>query len=65
MINNTQKLKEILSSNSILEDFILSLIKSMMETLMQAELTELLKYNKYAVEGHNSGNSRDQVQISV
>jgi hypothetical protein len=32
---------------------------------MQAELTELLKYNKYAVEGHNSGNSRDQVQISV
>lgn len=59
MINNTQKLKEILSSNSILEDFILSLIKSMMETLMQAELTELLKYNKYAVEGHNSGNSRN------
>jgi transposase-like protein len=59
MINNTQKLKEILSSNSILEDFILSLIKSMMETLMQAELTELLKYDKYAVEGHNSGNSRN------
>jgi putative transposase len=59
MINNTQELKEILFSNINLEEFILARIKEMMETLMQAELTELLKYDKYAAKGHNSGNSRN------
>lgn len=59
MSNDTQKLKEILYSNISLEEFLLSMIKDMMETLMKAELTELLKYEKYSPEGHNSGNSRN------
>ena len=59
MFNDTQKLKEILYSNISLEEFLLSMIKDMMETLMKAELTELLKYEKYSPEGHNSGNSRN------
>ena len=59
MSNDTQKLKEILYSNISLEEFLLSMIKDMMETLMKAELTELLKYEKYSPEGHISGNSRN------
>jgi len=59
MSNDTQKLKEILYSNISLEEFLLSMIKDMMETLMKAELTELLKYERYSPEGHNSGNSRN------
>lgn len=59
MSNDTQKLKEILYSNISLEEFLLSMIKDLMETLMKAELTELLKYEKYSPEGHNSGNSRN------
>ena len=59
MFNDTQKLKEILYVNISLEEFLLSMIKDMMETLMKAELTELLKYEKYSQEGHNSGNSRN------
>lgn len=30
-----------------------------METLLKAELTELLEYEKYTQEGRNSGNSRN------
>ncbi len=59
MSNDTQKLKEILYSNISLEEYLLSMIKDMMETLMKAELTELLKYEKYSPEGHISGNSRN------
>lgn len=59
MSNDTQSLKEILYSNTCLEDFLVSMIKDMMENLMKAELTELLKYEKYSKEGHNTGNSRN------
>ena len=31
----------------------------MMEKLLQQELTEFLKYDKYSCEGRNSGNSRN------
>ncbi len=31
----------------------------MMETLTKVELTELLKYEKYSPEGHNSGDSHN------
>ena len=59
MSNDTQSLKEILYSNTSLEDFLVSMIKEMMENLMKAELTELLKYEKYSPEGHHTGNSRN------
>ena len=58
MSNDTQSLKEILYSNTSLEDFLVSMIKEMMENLMKAELTELLKYEKYSPEGHHTGNFR-------
>ncbi len=35
------------------------MIKDMMETLTKVELTELLKYEKYSPEGHNSGDSHN------
>lgn len=59
MNNDTRDLKEILYSNFNLEEYLLSMMKSMMESLMKAELTELLKYEKYSYEGHHSGNSRN------
>jgi len=59
MSNDTQSLKEILYSNTSLEDFLVAMIKEMMENLMKAELTELLKYEKYSPEGHHTGNSRN------
>ena len=40
MYNDTTRLKEILSNNVNLNEFILELIKNMIETLLKAELTE-------------------------
>lgn len=59
MYNDTTRLKEILSNNVNLNEFILELIKNMIETLLKAELTEFLKYEKYESKGRNSGNSRN------
>ena len=59
MSNDTQSFKEILYSNTSLEDFLISMLKEMMEKLMKSELTEVLKYEKYSPDGHNTGNSRN------
>lgn len=59
MCNDTTKLKEILSNSNSLDEFICIMIKNMIETLLKAELTEFLNYEKYEYKGRNSGNSRN------
>ena len=59
MNNDIKNLREILLSDDGISNFIISLIKNMMEKLLQQELTEFLKYDKYSYEGRNSGNSRN------
>lgn len=59
MINDNKTLKEILYSDDNLSNYFTKLIKNMMETLLQQELTEFLKYDKYSYKGRNSGNSRN------
>lgn len=51
--------KENLDLNSFFQEYILSLLKQTMETLMKEELTNVLKYEKYSSEGHGTGNSRN------
>lgn len=51
--------KENLDLNSFFQEYILSLLKQTMETLMKEELTNVLKYEKYRPEGHGTGNSRN------
>jgi len=59
MNNDIKNLREILLSDDGISNFIISLIKNMMEKLLQQELTEFLKYDKCSYEGRNSGNSRN------
>ena len=51
--------KENLDLNSFFQEYILSLLKQTMETLMKEELTNVLNYEKYSPEGHGTGNSRN------
>ena len=51
--------KENLDLKSFFQEYILSLLKQTMETLMKEELTNVLKYEKYSPEGHGTGNSRN------
>lgn len=59
MLNDTTKLSEILSNSGNLDEFIKKMIKDMVETLLKAELSEFLNYDKYEYKGRNSGNSRN------
>lgn len=59
MYNDTTKLGEILSNSDNLDNFIKKMIKDMIESLLKAELTEFLNYDKYDRKGHNTGNSRN------
>jgi len=59
MNNDIKNLREILLSDDKISNFITNLIKNMMEKLLNQELTEFLKYDKYSYEGRNSGNSRN------
>lgn len=60
-----EKLKQDLSKAKTIEDLlgkqgaIKNLMKSAIETMLQAEMTEHLGYNKNSVAGNNSGNSRN------
>ena len=51
--------KENLDLNSFFQEYILSLLKQTMETLMKEELTNVLNYEKYSSEGRGTGNSRN------
>ncbi|MDK2918118.1 MAG: putative transposase [Candidatus Petromonas sp.] len=57
MNNDIKTLREILLSDDGISNFITTLIKNMMEKLLNQELTEFLKYDKYSYEGRNLGNS--------
>lgn len=59
MFNDTTKISEILTNSNNLDEFIKTLIKDMVESLLKAELSEFLKYDKYEYKGRNSGNSRN------
>ena len=51
--------KENLDLISFFQEYILSLLKQTMETLMKEDLTNVLNYEKYSPEGHGTGNSRN------
>ena len=59
MNNDIKNLREILLSDDRISNFIISLVKKMMEKLLQQELTEIHKYDKYSYKGRNSGDSRN------
>ena len=46
-------------NHSIFMDLFRNELETMLNTLLLAELTELLSYDKYDVSGYNTGNSRN------
>ena len=55
---NTNLINALASGISITEIFRTELERTV-NLLLETELTEFLQYEKYAVEGYNSGNSRN------
>ncbi|KAF1682444.1 IS256 family transposase, partial [Veillonella sp. R32] len=55
---NTDLIKALVSDSSITDVFRKELEKTI-NLLLETELTEFLSYEKYAVEGYNTGNSRN------
>ena len=55
---NTDLIKALVSNSSITDVFRKELEKTI-NLLLETELTEFLSYEKYAVEGYNTGNSRN------
>ena len=59
MFKDSTEIKNILYEKDGISNLIVQMIKNMMETLMNAELSQLLTYDKYDPKGKNTGNSRN------
>jgi transposase-like protein len=59
MFKDSTEIKNILYEKDGISNLVVQMIKNMMETLMHAELAQLLTYEKYDPKGKNTGNSRN------